>query len=195
MKNQKNITNLLIASALVVVITVFGLVTNSKIQADVIYPGYSSVQVQLKVKSTKKQDFEAEIKLLPTDQTKKYNFKKRTFTVEAGETTINWTVRKVLPGTKKIVVSSTAGTFSPSSIITSLPENEKASAGPFRLDLTGGDNSAAITVTPALTQTPRSTFTPVASATASIPVPAVPAAPAATSATASNDYLSLPGGL
>lgn len=192
MRNQRTISNLFIASLLVVVVTTFGLFANSKIQADS-YPGYAAAKLQFKITSATRQDIEVETRFMSTDPTvKKYNYKKRTFSIKPGTTTINWTIRKIIPGTKLIKVYATK-TFSPDEITTTLLADEVSLVGPFQwIDPT----AATITKTPTNTTTPQES--PTASAVKSeIPVPAVPASPSATAtaSASSGDYLSLPGGL
>lgn len=196
MKNRKKLFNILFSCFLVVGVTALGLFVNSKIEADVIYPGYATVQVQLKTTAAQAKKFTAEVKILPTDGTKKFNFKKRSFSVKAGQTTINWTIKKVIPGTKNIVVSSPNGEFESVSATIALPSDAKTVAGPLAVSLqsTGYDglqdslNQALASPTPNASN----------STTASVPVPPAPAAPTeSTTSTASlnsSDSLSLPGG-
>jgi hypothetical protein len=173
------------------VVTTFGLFANSKIQADS-YPGYASAKLQFKITSSAKQDIEVEARFMSTDPAvKKYNYKKRIFTVKAGTTTINWTIRKITPGTKLVKVYASK-TFSPDEFITTLISDTVSAIGPFQW----ADPAAASTST----KTPTNTTTPAASTTSSqVPVPVVPASPSSTATTSatssSGDYLSLPGGL
>jgi len=186
MRNQRTISNLFIASVLVVVVTTFGLFANFKIQADS-YPGYASAKLQFKIKSATKQNIEIEARFMSTDPTvKKYNYKKRTFTVKTGTTSINWTIRKIAPGAKLVKIYANK-TFSPDEYITTMSADEISTIGPFQWI-----DPVAATTTPTIAPTPTVSKTQPA-----IPTPAVPAAPSSTATvtSTSGDYLSLPGGL
>lgn len=187
MKNQKTVSNLFVASVLVVVVTTFGLFANFKIQADS-YPGYASAKLQFKIKSATKQNIEVEARFMSTNPTvKKYNYKKRTFTVKAGTTSINWTIRKIIPGAKLVKIYANK-TFFPDEYITTMQADEISIVGPFQW------------IDPTITPTPKPTVTStpnVSKTQSAIPIPAVPVAPSptTTATSTSGDYLSLPGGL
>ena len=185
--NKKSV-NIAIGSFFVIVVVVIGfLVYQQKASADTVVPGFATAHVFLKITVPTAQQFTVKATFNPTDGTKKFYFKERTFDLTApGLNTIDWYIRKIPAGSFSLVVTSGSNTLSPSPIIVPLTSDQVNETAKFELNL--GEPPVTATVVPqsaastivnsSATASATSTIEPTSETSSTTPlVPPVPELP------------------
>jgi len=152
MKLNRKATNAMIAGFLaVVVLTVGFFAYQQKASADTILPGFATAHIALRVTTPTAQSIKFRVVFNPTNGTKRYYFKERTFDFPTpGMNSVEWYIRKLPEGTFSIEVAADGSTLLPSPITATLITDKVNETSKFEHNL-GMPPAPSATPTPELT--------------------------------------------
>lgn len=137
MKLNRKTTNALIAGFLAFVVMSVGFFAyQQKASADTILPGFATAHIALRVTIPTAQAIKFKVVFNPTNGTKRYYFKERTFNFDTpGLNSVEWYIRKIPEGTFSVIVTSDSTALSPSPVSVPLVIDKVTETAKFELNL------------------------------------------------------------